>query len=146
MVSLIYHDNIWSPVVCGRIPIDHERLDPSFTHESLVDFKFGCSMIFKWSKHQELGVRLLGLSRSALDQQTGALRWGPVNASIGKAGELGRHAGRRPLENGDMGVSVNGGAPKWMVYSGRSQSRMDDVVVALFQKKWWCLQGGAPQL
>ena len=25
-----------------------------------------------------------------------------------------------------MGVSINGGAHKWMVYSGKSQSKMDD--------------------
>ena len=26
-----------------------------------------------------------------------------------------------------MGVSINGGTPKWMVYSGTSQSKMDDL-------------------
>ena len=28
-----------------------------------------------------------------------------------------------------MGSSINGGAPKWMVYNGQSQSKMDDLGV-----------------
>ena len=31
-----------------------------------------------------------------------------------------------------MGVSINGGTPKWMVSNGKSQSKMDDLGVLLF--------------
>ena len=36
-----------------------------------------------------------------------------------------------------MGISINEGSPKWLVYNGRSQSKMDDLVVVEFY--WICL-------
>ena len=36
--------------------------------------------------------------------------------------------------NIDMGVSTNGGIPKWMVSSGKSQSKMDNLGVPPFQE------------
>jgi hypothetical protein len=31
-----------------------------------------------------------------------------------------------------MGVSIDGGTPKWMVYNGTSQQKLDDVGIASF--------------
>jgi hypothetical protein len=33
-----------------------------------------------------------------------------------------------------MGVSINGGTPKWMVHSGKSQQKIDDLGVPYFRK------------
>ena len=33
-----------------------------------------------------------------------------------------------------MGVSINGGPPKWMVYNGQSHLEIDDLGVPLFQE------------
>ena len=35
---------------------------------------------------------------------------------------------------GEMGVSINGGSPKWMVYKGKSHLEMGDLGVTLFQE------------
>ena len=38
----------------------------------------------------------------------------------------------------DMEVSINGGAPTWMIYDGKSQSTMDDLgVPALMETPKW---------
>ena len=33
-----------------------------------------------------------------------------------------------------MEVSINGGTPKWMVYSGKAQSKIDDLGAPRFQE------------
>ena len=35
-----------------------------------------------------------------------------------------------------MGVSINGGTPKWMVYKGNSYMKVDDL--AMKETKWIC--------
>ena len=34
----------------------------------------------------------------------------------------------------NMGSSINGGTPKWLVYDGNSQSKLDDLGVPRFQE------------
>jgi hypothetical protein len=33
-----------------------------------------------------------------------------------------------------MGLSINGGSPKWLVYNGKSQSKMDDLGIPPFME------------
>ena len=56
----------------------------------------------------------------------------------------------------DMEVSINGGTPKWMVYTGKSQSKMDDDwgtpiygnphISDALKAHWLCLAPVAPVL
>ena len=42
-----------------------------------------------------------------------------------------------------MGVSLNGGTPKWMVYNGKPYDQMDDLGVPLFSEtSIYTSQGG----
>ena len=44
------------------------------------------------------------------------------------------HFYRCYVYHSQMGASINGGTQKWLVYNGKSQSTMDDLVVPLFQE------------
>ena len=42
-----------------------------------------------------------------------------------------------------MGVSINGGIPRWMVYKGTSHENMDDLV-HIYIYIWLSIKGGVP--